>query len=166
MASAKRKPNLKELRTALSVLSKLDCHVPPTLLVHLSDRIREMESLRLKRRLNRMSEEELIRYDNRQRSTLRIVLADGRLLQHRTNDETFFLALQEIGQERLQGVEYLLHRHPFFLLDSTSLRRRIPNYTLLRPGLFYYARTTAAEKLGLLSYLDNLLQLGWDISVV
>ena len=166
MASSNRKPNLKELRTTLNVLSKLDCTVPQSLLVLLSDRIREMESMRLTRRLSRMSEEELIRYGNRQRSTLRVLLADGRLIQCRTNEETFLLALHEIGTERLQNIEYRIHRVPFFLPDETGLRRRIHNYTLLQPGLFFYARTTAAEKRTLLLHLDNLFQLGWDVSVV
>ena len=161
-----RKPNIKELRTTLNVLATLDIEVPNDILVELSDRIRQKEKDKLSRKLNRMSEEELIRYGNRQKSTLRVLLPDGRLIQGRTNDVTFLLALKEADHIQLRGIEMKVRRNPVFLPDPTLERRRIKNYTLLSPGLFVFTKTTAAEKKKILSTVTDRLQLEWEISII
>lgn len=161
-----RKPNLKELRTTLNVLATLDIEVPNQILVELSDRIRQKEKEKLTRKINRMSEEELIRYGNRQRSTLRVLLPDGRLLQARTNDATFMLAIQEAGPERLRGIEMKIKRNPLFIIDETDERRRIKNYIFLIPGLFIYGKTSAAEKKKILTTISDRLLLEWEVSVI
>lgn len=161
-----RKPTLKDLRTTLNVLATLDIEVPNHLLVELSERIRQKEKDKLSRKINRMSEEELIRFGNRQKSTLRIILNDGRLIQSRTNETSFLLAIKEAGYEHLQGFEMKVRRNPVFLFDPTCKRQRIKNYALLSPGLFVYTKTTAAEKKKILVTIAEKLLLEWEISVI
>lgn len=161
-----RQPSIKELRTALNVLSSLDIDVPNEIFVCLSDRIQKKEKERLSRRINRMSEEELIRYGSRQKNTLRVICNDGRLLQGRTNDVTFVQALKEVGPDRLKTLSLKVRRSMVFKVDETGERKRIKNYQLLAPGLFVYEKTTASEKKQILQSIDKAYQLDWEVSVI
>lgn len=161
-----KQPNLKDLRTTLNVLSTLDVEVPQELLTCLSEKIRQKESSKLSRRMNRMTEEELIQFEARKRVTLRINLPDGRLIQRKTNELTFEAALMEMGYDLLASVDYPIRRKPFILHDATKQRKRIPNYKFVMPGIFIYRKSTAEDKKALLDYIDCTYRLDWDIDIV
>lgn len=161
-----KQPTIKDLRTTLNVLSTLNADVPPELLRELSRILRERESQRLKRRVNRMTEEQLISFESRRRTTLRVNMDDGRLIQLKNNELTFLEALKEVGRDRLRSYEIHVRRHPLFIIDEQQSRKRIPNYVLLCPGLFVYKKTTAAEKKHILEELDNSFRLNWDIEIM
>lgn len=161
-----KQPNLKDLRTTLNVLSTLDVDVPQELLTCLSEKIREKENSKLTRRMNRMTEEELIQYEARKRVTLRINLPDGRLIQRKTNEQTFEAALIEMGYNLLANVDYPIRRKPFILHDTTKLRKRIPNYKFVMPGIFVFRKSTGEDKKALLDYIDCTFRLDWDIEIV
>lgn len=160
-----RKITLKDMRTTLRVLESLDMQVPNALLAEISQRIRREEQLRDSRRMNRMSEEDLISYDNRKKTSLRVNLPDGRLLHFRTNDQTFEAALREIGAERLSKVDLRVKTHPLLLFDATGKRCRITGYKFVAPGLFVYRKTTTQEKLSALQQIDETLQLNIDLEI-
>ena len=153
------------MKTTLNVLSAIGIPVPDEILIELSDRIRTKEERNKNRKINRMSEEELIHYHSRQKTTLRIVLDDGRLIQGRTNDVTFTMALRELGQERIKHVTYNIGRKPLFIFDDTSNKMRFKHYLIVEPGLLVYGKTTAVQKKQILDIFDQKYQLNWDISI-
>ena len=153
------------MRTALRVLESLDIEVPNDLLAELSRRIRLEEDMRSSRKIDRMSEEDLITYENRKRTSLRVNLPDGRLLHFRTNDQTFEAALREIDLESLKTVDLRVRNHPMLLFDASGKRQRMTGYKFVCPGLFLYRKTTAMEKLTALQRLDEALQLNMDIEL-
>lgn len=161
-----KQPNLKDLRTTLNVLSTLEVEVPQELLTCLSEKIRQKESSKLTRRMNRMTEEELIQFEARKRVTLRINLPDGRLIQRKTNDQTFEAALIEIGRDKLASIDYPIRRKPFIIYDATLQRKRIPNYKFVMPGIFILRKSTGEDKKALLDFLDCTYHLDWDIDIV
>lgn len=164
----KRQPTIKELKTALNVLTTYDIgvEVPDELLVALSEMVQHKEQQTLTRRLSRMSEEELIKFEGRRRQQLRILLPDGRLLQGKTNDATFVMALKEIGKERLCQTAISFRQHPLLMYDESETRQRMNNYYLLMPGVFLFAKTKSAEKKRALEKMDEKLELNWTISLV
>lgn len=178
MKNPAKQPSLKELRTALNVLTTLDVKAPEALLVELTDRIFELERVQKVRRMNRMTEEEIIKYEGRQRTTLRVTVRDGlaaggRLLQAKNNGATFMLALLAMDVERAVAADYRIRRNPLFIKDNAAgakdgqvRRRRIKNYVPLLPGLYVYMKTTAAEKKRTLEFFDELFGLNWEIDVV
>lgn len=160
-----RKCTLKDMRTALRVLESLDIEVPCNLLAELSQRIRREEDMRSSRKMDRMSEEDLITYGSRKRTSLRVNLPDGRLLHFRTNDQTFEAALREIDLERMKTVDLRIKGRPLLLIDDSRKRQRITGYKYVCPGLFVYRKTTSQEKLTALQQLDVALQLNMDIEL-
>lgn len=158
-------PTLRELRITLNVLATLEEEVPNTLLLALSERIKAKEKQKLTRKLNRMTEEELIRYQERPRRSLRVVLSDGRLIKGRTNDQTFLQVLKTVGFEQLCSIEMRIRRSPLLYIDSTRERVLHRGYVLLMPGVFVLRKTTSDEKRHVLETLDQQFQLGWEISV-
>ena len=160
-----RKCTLKDMRTALRVLESLDMEVPCHLLAELSRRIRQEEDMRSSRKIDRMSEEDLIAYGSRKKTSLRVNLPDGRLLHFRTNDLTFEAALREIDLEQMKTVDLRLKGRPMLLFDDSRRRQRITGYKYVCPGLFVYRKTTSQEKLTVLQRLDVALQLNMDIEL-
>lgn len=156
---------LKDLKTAYNVLCELDYPVPTELLLHLSTIIRDTETRTTERRIARMTEEQLIRMESKQKRTLVIYTADGRLIQKRTSELTFRAAIREIQPERIADMGLRLGRRPVIHYDETQLRRRISGYYYLCPGYFVIAKSTAAEKLRILQQIDQKLQLDWDVIV-
>lgn len=165
MKTAIKQPSVRDMRITLNVLSALGIPVPEGILIELSERIRTKEEQRRTRRISRMSEEDLIRYQSRSRTSLRVVLSDGRLLQGRTNDTTFVMALQEVGAQRIQSAPYRLGRKPLFVFDATASRVRYKNYLIIAPGVLVWSKTTAAQKQQILEHFDQTYQLGWTISL-
>lgn len=177
MKNPAKQPTLKDLRTTLRVLTTLDADVPEALLVELTDRIVEKECVQHVRLMNRMTEEQLIKYENRKRTTLRVTtsagcaggtgpMGRGRMLQAKNNGATFMMALQEMGREQLTAADYRIRRNPLFIEDATGRSRRFKNYVPLLPGLYVYMKTTAAEKKRILEYYDELYGLNWEIELV
>lgn len=161
------KLRLKDLKTALRVLGTLDTEVPREVFIEISQRIRNKETANEERRMKNMSEEELVRHENRTRRILRVNTLDGRILQERTNDATFLLALQEAGKDQLNAIEHLVVRnHPLFIHDLSGKRKRITNYKMIQSGLFVFNKTKTSEKLYILKQLDSQLQLNWDIQLI
>lgn len=167
MKSPNRQPSIKEMRVTLNVLAALDLKVPDEVLIELSNRIQEQEKVKLVRRVNRMTEEQLIKYENRPRTTLRVILADGRLVQGRTNDATFLMALKELPREWLTTCDYKVRRHPLIVTDDSGKRKRFKYYLPLDDdGIYVFMKTTAVVKSQILRYFDELYHLGWEIAVI
>lgn len=161
-----KSPTLKDMRTTLNVLSSLSVDVPDAVFIELSNLIQEKEEKRFRRKVNRMSEEELIRFSSRQKKSLRILLSDGRLLHAKTNNATFVLALQEVGAERLQDADLKMGRKPLFLFTSTHNKSLYKNYLIVSQNVLVYAKTTAEDKRRILMQLDERYELNWQISIV
>lgn len=166
MKTVSKQPSIKDLRTTLNVLATLEVPVPDEVLITLSERIQQREQQKLTRKLNRMSEEQLIHYSSRQKKTLRVVLKDGRLLQGKTNDITFVEALRAIDPEQLAAVTYWVRSHPLVVYDDTANKRLYKHYFIVTPGVLVYGKTTAAEKKTILDYLDEKFQLNWEVNII
>lgn len=165
MKTAFKTPTLREMRIALDVLATLEADVPNEIMLELSGKIREREEKRLSRRLNRMSEEELIRYSAKTRTTLRVITDDGRLIQAKTNDITFVNALRLVGKDRLLCYSARKGRKPIIVHDPTENHNRHKQYLLVGDGVLVHGRLTAAEKKRVLDQLDERYELGWTITV-
>lgn len=165
MKSVNRKPRLKDLRTTLNVLASLDTPVPDALLIDLSSRIQQMEQASLKTKLNRMSEEQLIRFTARKQTKLRVLLPDGRLLSKRTNDETFVAALREIPEAQLRSVEYKVGRKPLLIFSDSRNTRLYKKYLIVSHGILVLGGLQVAIKQQVLTYLDQQFELNWEIKI-
>lgn len=159
------KPSLKDLRTAYRVLSHLEADVPPTLLVHLADLIKGEERSRQYRKLARMTEEDLIRYQATPRRRLRINLPDGRILQERTNELTFYAALRLLDPLRVMALGMQHRGQPLFVLFDGP-RRQLTGHKYLSDGWFVVRNLRSEQRLELLRQLDQHLHLAWDILLI
>jgi len=148
------------------VLSELEHPVPKDLLVYLADRIRTQEATTMQRRIARMTEEQLIRLDTKQKRILKIYLPDGRMIQKDNSGTTFRAAIQEIGAERVAPLRLKVNRKEIILWDVTKKRRRIKHYYFLQPGYFLFEHMNAAERFAILNTIDEALQLNWEIEFV
>jgi len=157
---------IKDLKIAYNVLSELDYPVPKDLLVHIAQKIRTQETTTMQRRIARMSEEQLIRLDSKQKRTLKIYLPDGRMIQKSNSALTFREAIKEIGAEKIAPLHLMVGRHDIILTDATLKRRRIKHYYFLQPGYFLLDKTTPIERYTILSQIDELLRLNWEIEFV
>ncbi len=157
---------IKDLKIAYNVLSELDHPVPTDLLVHVAQRIREQESATLQRRIARMTEEQLIWLDNKQKRILKIYLPDGRMIQKTNAKLTFREAIREVGVEQVADLDLRMGHRKVILYDDTMKRRRIKNYYFIQPGYFLLDNLVGAERLSLLSSMDQLLHLNWEIEWV
>jgi len=157
---------LKDVRITYNLLDELEVQVPKDLLVYLADTIRHTEEVLAERRRNRMSDEDLITLENKQKRTLRINTPDGRLFQKKTNEETFRRILMEVDLPQVCSMGFMHGRKPFIIQEVTGKRRRIKGYAYLRDGYFLLAKSTTAEKVRLLNQVDERLQLNWDILVI
>lgn len=157
---------IKDLKIAYNVLCELDHPVPTELLVHLSQRIRAIETKSAKRKMERMTEEQLIHLAEKQKRTLRIYMPDGRLIQKPTSEATFREAIRTIGAEPVASLNLMQGRKPVIRLDETLLRRRYKHYFFLKPGYFLLDLPTAAERYAVLRTIDEHLQLNWEIELI
>lgn len=154
---------LTDLKKAYNVLCDLDYSVPQALLVHISDRIRTTEHRNVERRKSRMTEEQLIRWENRKMHAIRIILPDGRMIQRKNNQATFLEAIREIGPERIASLNLKIGRNPVILKDETQKRRYFRNHVFIKPGYFLVGKTTTMQKAAILRTLDDRLRLGLEI---
>lgn len=160
------KPNLKELRSALKVLESLDTEVPERIFVAISDLIRQREERNHTNKINRLSEEDLIRLDNFVPRRLRVTTSSGRIVHHRRNVLTFHSALQLLTMEQLAGIDIQVRRHAVFIIDPSQQRRVLRGYKLLMPGVFVYSRLVVSEMVDVLQHIDRRLELDWDVDTV
>lgn len=156
------KPTLKELRTTYRILSHLDTQVPCDLLIFLSNQIKQLEDQKRTHRLAKMSEEELIRLQSAPRNKLRIELPDGRFIQEKTNQATFFSALLAAGPEQIAMANICHNRHP--LIVQLPLQRQVLiGHKRIAPGVFAYRNVPASARKKLLQQIDETLNLCWNI---
>lgn len=157
---------LKDLKIAYNVLCELDYDVPTPLLVHIAEKVHTSETQTAARRKARMTEEQLIRMENKQKRTLKIYLPDGRMIQKTSSEATFREAIREIGPENIYGLALRIGRKEVILHDATMTRKRIRNYHFLQPGYFLLEKCTASEKYEVLTRVDECLRLNWDIELL
>lgn len=156
---------LKELRTALKVLERIDADVPSQLFVTISDQIRDIESHKRDLQMSRMTEDQLMRLDSRVPNRLRITTPDGRIVQGKRNEETFLSALQLIPIEQLATLDINVRKHDLIFGDGIAAHRR-KGYRRLSCGLYAYNALTLKERHQILEAIDAHLQLGWEIEIL
>lgn len=154
---------LKDLKITYNILSELDHPVPTDLLVHLAEQIRNKETTTLQRRKARMTDEQLIRLENKQKRTLKIYLPDGRMIQKPTTLATYREAIREVGAERIAALGLRLGRKDVVRRDPTMARKRMYGHWFIQPGYFLRDAANTAERYDILYRIDELLQLNWDI---
>lgn len=157
---------LRDLKIAYNILAELDYDVPNELLVLIVDIIRDKEQQQNARRLSKMTEEDLIRHQNKQKRKLRINIIDGRIIHKRTNEETFRAAFKEFNLDRVVAMNIHLRGKKLILVDSTKKRKRLKGYVLIKPGYFVLAKSTGEEKIKTLNMIDETLQLNWEIETL
>jgi len=159
-----RKPTLKDLRTTYRVLSKMEDEelVPQALLVTLAESIKKEEKTRQYRKIAKMSEEDLIRYQSVPKRRLRINLPDGRIIQEKTNEETFFKAMQELEPEVASALG-LEHKGKPLFVHFEEPRKQLNGYKMIRIGFFVLRQMKSEERMNLLNKIDAKLKLNWEI---
>lgn len=157
-----RKPSLKDLRTTYRVLSKIDETVPQQLLIALAERIKAEEKSRQYRKIAKMSEEDLIRYQATPKRRLRINLPNGRIIQEKTNEATFHMALREIDFAQILELNLKRKGTPLFV-GFDKPRKLLVGHKMLTPGCFVLRNIKSDERLHLLQRIDEELQLNWEI---
>lgn len=157
-----RKPTQKELRTTYLVLSHMGEEVPQSLLVTLAEQIKAEEKSRQYRKIARMSEEDLIRYQAVPRRRLRINLPDGRIIQEKTNELTFYKALQELEPNQVVSLELKIKTRPIFVL-FVEPRKQLVGHKMIREGFFVLRQLKSEERIQVLKKLEEKLQMNWDI---
>lgn len=156
------KPTLKDLRTTYRVLSQMGEEVPQSLLITLAEQIKAEEKSRQYRKIARMSEEDLIRYQATPKRRLRINLPDGRIIQEKTNENTFYKALQELDPIQTSALELKIKSRPIFVLFDEP-RKQLNGHKMLREGFFVLRQLKSEERLQILKKLEEKLKLNWDI---
>lgn len=156
------KPTLKDLRTTYRVLQKLDYDVPPQLLITLADKIKAEEKSRQYRKIAKMSEEDLIRYQSIPKHKLRINLPDGRIIQEKTNESTFYTALKELDFKEALALGLKRKTTPIFV-GFDHPRKQLVGHKMLHEGCFVLRNLKPDERLNLLRRLDEELRLNWEI---
>lgn len=156
------KPTLKDLRTTYRVLQKLDYDVPPQLLITLADKIKAEEKSRQYRKIAKMSEEDLIRYQATPKHRLRINLPDGRIIQEKTNESTFYSALKELDFKKVLALGLKRKTTPLFV-GYDQPRKQLVGHKMLHEGCFVLRNIKPEERLSLLQKIDEELRLNWEI---
>lgn len=159
------KPTLKDLRTSYRVLSKMTQGVPQDLLVTLADLIKAEEKSRNYRKLARMTEEELIRYQACPKRRLRINLPDGRIVQEKTNEATFYTALRELNFSAVLALDMNIKGKPLFV-GFKEPRKQLTGYKMLKESCFALRISKGDDRLNLLRRLDEKLRLNWEIQLI
>lgn len=156
------KPTLKDLRTTYRVLQKLDYDVPPQLLITLADKIKAEEKSRQYRKIAKMSEEDLIRYQSAPKRKLRINLPDGRIIQEKTNESTFYTALKELDFKEVLALGLKRKTTPLFV-GFDQPRKQLVGHKMLHEGCFVLRSIKPEERYSLLQKIDEELRLNWEI---
>ena len=156
------KPTLKDLRTTYRVLQKLDYDVPPQLLITLADKIKAEEKSRQYRKMAKMSEEDLIRYQSAPKRKLRINLPDGRIIQEKTNESTFYTALKELDFKEVLALGLKRKTTPLFV-GFDQPRKQLVGHKMLHEGCFVLRSIKPEERYSLLQKIDEELRLNWEI---
>lgn len=154
---------LKDLKTTYNTLEELDFNVPEELYLHLAEKIRNMEANKLERKMSKLSEEDLIEFENKPRRTLKIYTFEGKLIQKRTNEATFRRAMAELDGEKVASLHLKIGRKDLVIYDVTKKRLRLKGYACISPGYFVLAKSTIEEKVMKLLEIDKKLKLNWDI---
>lgn len=159
-------PTLKDLRTTYRVLTHIAAvPVANELLVYLAEQIQATEQRKLNNRISRMTEEDLIRYQEAPRHRIRINLPDGRIIQEKTNEQTFYMALIEAGIQNVHSLGIVVRGRPL-LVQFGPERRQFNGHKLLAPGYFVVRGVKPAERLQILRQMDERLRLNWAILLV
>lgn len=161
-----RETYYKELRVTHRFLSECDLAVPRELMVEISRLLQEEQQRRHQRKLNRATEEQLIRMHNKPMRILQIMMADGMLVRGATNAQTYLDALEEIGLDRLLEFDFRYGKHAVLIYDPTLKRRRIQGYWFLRPGYFVCRLKDSRAMAKVLDTIDRTLQLNMQIKLV
>jgi len=156
------KPTLKDLRTAYRVLTHIDADVPQELLIYLAEQIKATEKHRLTNKIARMSEEDLIRFQDAPRRRLRINLPDGRIIQEKTNELTFYAALREADPAKILSLGIQV-RGKALIAGFPPERKQFNGHKFLTPGYFVIRGVKPDERLEILTRIDESLQLNWTI---
>lgn len=160
------KATLKDLRTTYRVLSKMsNAAVPHDLLVTLAEMIKKEEKTRAYNKIARLSEEDLIRYQATPKRRLRINLPDGRIVQEKTNEMTFYTVLKELDFADALALNLKKRGKPLFV-GFKEPRKQLTGHKMIRESCFVLRITKSDERLELLRQLDELLQLNWDIILI
>lgn len=159
------KPTLKDLRVTYRVLEKLEENVPQQLLIALAERIKAEEKSRHYRKIARMSEEDLIRYQAAPKRRLRINLPDGRIIQEKTNENTFYSALRELDFASVLHLDLRQKNKPIFV-GFKEPRKLLTGHKMLHEGCFVLRNIKPDERLKLLHKIDESLQLNWEIELM
>lgn len=160
-----QKPTLKDLRTAYRVLTRINTDVPQHLLVTLADMIKAEEKSRRYRKIAKMSEEDLIRYQASPKRRLRINLPDGRIIQEKTNEQTFYAALREVDFPSLLSLG-LTHRGVPIFVGFKEKRTLLVGHKMLQESCFVSKSLKSDERIKLLHHIDSSLRLSWDIELM
>jgi len=158
-------PTLKDLRTTYRVLSHLDAKVPKELLIDIAERIRKKESIKMSNRIARMTEEDLIRFQDIKHNRIRIDLPDGRIIQEKTNDMTFVVALKEANPSLIHSLGIMIKKKPL-IVNLPEDRKQLVGHKFLVPGYFVVRGIKPSERLKLLERIDESLRLDWKIQLV
>lgn len=159
------KPTLKDLKTAHRVLTMLEYPVPSDLMLYLSSQITEIEDTKKQRRIERMSEEELIAMDERQPCHLRVTLRDGSFIQMRTNIQTFEQVIKEIDWNKANENLKIGSKNVFYF-DPSEKQRRVKKYVFVKPGYFVLGGVSANRMKEILEKIDESMEMGWDIELI
>lgn len=166
-AQSKRtmKPNLKDLKTAHRVLTILDYPVPSALMLYLSSQITETEKAKKQKRMEHMSEEQLIAEDKKKHTRLRVTLKDGRFIQLRHNKDTFEQVIKEIDSIKAAH-DLTLGKKQVFHIDPSGRQRRVKNYVFVKPGFFVLKGKSTNQMKEILETLDETMRMGWDVELI
>ncbi len=160
-----QKPTLKDLRTTYRVLTRIKADIPQPLLVTLADMIKAEEKSRRYRKIAKMSEEDLIRYQASPKRRLRINLPDGRIIQEKTNESTFYAALREVDFPTLLSLGLTRQSIPIFV-GFKEKRTLLVGHKMIRESCFVIKNLKPDERIKLLHHIDTHLQLNWDIELM
>lgn len=160
------KPSLKDLRTAQRVLQIIDYPVADELLLYLSNRIMEIEQSVKQRRMERMTDEDLLAFDEKKHYRLRVHLKDGSFIQMKHNKQTFEQAIRLIDFNAAPHYDIRVGTKRLFHVDPTQKQKRVKRYLFVNPGLFVLTGTTVSRQKEILEALDEFLELGWEIELI
>lgn len=159
------KPTLKDLKTAHRVLTVLDYPVANDLMLYLSSQITEKEKAKKQRRMERMSDEQLIAEDEKKHTRLRVTLKDGRFIQMKYNKDTFEQAIKEIDWSTTP-YDLTLGNKQVFHIDPTGRQRRVKNYVFVKPGFFVLKGKTTNQMKEILERIDESMQMGLEVEII
>lgn len=154
----------KELKITHRFLSESGLQVPQELLLTLSGMITEEEHRRQRRRIERMSDDELAALDNKSCHSIKVTTPEGLLIRSRTNMQTFRYVLEHIGLDRVNVLQVKVGRHPVVVVAPA--RKRLKGYIAVRPGYFVLKENASDTIASVLRQIDRMLRLNLEIELV